>query len=438
MNKKRFLASLLTIAVSASMFTGCGNSESKPEAQEKGTATPTASAQESAEPVTIKVSTWTDEKEEMAEIKQQFESENPNIKLEIMEFPSEEYKDKLIIQLAGGADIDVITHKNTAEYADVASKKQLLNLEEFVKKDSLDVTPYGPLYEGLKIDGELCGMPYRKTAWVLFYNKDLFDKAGVAYPTDDMTWNDFRELAKKMTSGSGNERVAGAYLHTWPQTWYGMGIQKGATIIDNDLTPFKEGLQFRMNLEADGSIMKYTDAVATKAHYKTEFAKGQTAMNIIGDFHIAQLRELEKTGEVKFKWDIATMPHPEGVAPNTTWGTANPISINVKTKKQDAAWEFVKFVSGEKGSQIYAKYGNLPAYSNEAVEKVYVGDGAQNPANIGILAQAKVYLENPAIQGAGIVKDEIYAREAELTFAGERSVEDTFKVIAERVKTELK
>lgn len=437
MNKKKFFASLIALTVMTSMFGGCAaKTETPAETTKTETAKEESKAEEpekAAEPVTIKVSFWTDEKEEMAAMKQIFEEKNPNIKLELLEFPSEEYKDKLIIQLAGGSDIDVITHKNTAEFADVANKDQLLDIEPLIQRDAIDIAPYGPLYEGLKMDGVLYGIPYRKTAWGLYYNKDLFDAAGVEYPTDDMTWEQFRELAKKMDK----DKIAGAYLHTWPQTWYGMGLQTGASIIDEDLTVFKDALQFRMDLEKDGSIMTYIDAKATNAHYKTEFAKGQTAMNVIGDFHVGQLRELEKSGEVAFDWDVAAMPHPEGVAANTTWGTTNPISINVKSKNQEAAWEFVKFVSGPEGAKIYAEMGSLPAYTNDEIQTAFAGDASLKPANIKIFTEAKVYLENPTIAGAGIVKDEIYGRESELTFAGERSVEDTFKVIQERVKAEI-
>lgn len=444
MNKKRFLATMMTLSLATGIMAGCGGQDtsktdattaSQEASKSEGDATTAVS---SGEQTTIVACTWTDEINEMTKIKEDFEALNPNVKVNILEFPSGEYKDKLVIQLAGGADIDVINHKNTAEYADVASKNQLLDLESLVQKDNLDIVPYGPLYDGLKFDGKQYGIPYRKTAWVLFYNKDLFDAAGMAYPTDDMTWDQFRETAKQITSGTGNDKTWGAYFHTWPQTWYGQGLQTGASIIDEDLTPFKEALQFKMDLEADGSVMTYMDAKATNAHYKTEFAKGKTAMNIIGDFHIQQLRDFEESGEITFDWDIAAMPHPEGVEPNTTWGTANPISINVKSKKQDAAWEFVKYVAGSEGAKEFARHGDLPAYSNEEIQKIYAGEEGQKPVNVDILGTAKVYFENPTIPGAAVVKDEIYGREAELTFAGERSVEDTFKVIQERIKEELK
>lgn len=435
LNKKKIFAGLTALALMTTMFAGCGKTEtpkpspSKPNTEDKTPEDNTTSDEE----IELSIAFWTDEKESMEDIKNAFEAEHSNVKLDLMEFPSEEYSDKLMIQLAGGANIDVMKFKNTAEYADVASKRQLLDLNDLVAADNIDVTPYGPLFEGLKMDGELYAMPYRKTVTVLYYNKDLFDAAGVDYPTDDMTWNDFRTVAKEMTT----DKIAGAYLHTWPQIWYGYGLQKGASIIDEDLTPFEEALQFRLDLEADGSVMKFIDAKATNAHYKTEFAKGQTAMNVIGDFHIGQLRELEADGEIDFDWDIAAIPHPEGIEANTTFGTANPIGISNKTKNEEMAWELVKFISGEEGAKIYAENGRLPAYGNDEIQKIYAGEEGQRPANVGILTDAKVYLENPTLVGVGVIKDEIYGREAELSFIGERNVADTFAVIKEKMQEVL-
>lgn len=436
MNKQRFIAGLMALTMSMGAFVGCTSKEEAAPAPSTGGTSTEAGKEDSKEQVTLTVTTWGDEINEIKSVVEEFETLNPNINIEIMEYPSEEYQDKLVIQLAGGANIDVMQMKNTADYSNIAAKKQLLDLEPYVKADSLDVIPYGPLYEGLKIDGQLFGLPYRKTAWVLFYNKDLFDAAGVAYPSEDMTWDQFRETAQAVTSGAGNEKVWGAYLHTWPQTWYGMGLQTGATIMDEDLSVFEQALQFRMDLEADGSIMPFTEAKATNAHYRTEFAKGQTAMNVIGDFHITQLRDPELN--VQFDWDIVPMPHPEGVEANTTWGTANPIGINAKSKHPEEAWEFVKFIAGKEGAMAYAEAGKLPAYNDDEVNAAFIGKGDQKPANIAILTEAKVFLENPAMEGANIVKDQIFGSESELTFSGERSAADTFKAINERIQNEIK
>ncbi|GMQ61951.1 ABC transporter substrate-binding protein [Vallitalea maricola] len=435
---KKILSIIVLLTLVVSLLVGCkSETKTKNVSSNDDEKTTESNSNKEKKPVTIKVATWTDTVNAFTEIIKEFEKENPLIKVDLIEFPSQEHQDKLVVQLAGGADIDVMAMKNTADYSDIAVKNQLLQLDDLVKKYGLEVASFGPLYNGLKIDNKLYSLPFTKSSWVLYYNKDLFDKAGVDYPSDDMTWAEFRELAKKMTRGEGNEKIWGAYLHTWPQSWYGPGLQTGATIVDEDLTPFKDALQLRMDLEKDGSIMSYIEQKATNAHYKTEFAKGTLAMNIIGEWHIDQLRTLEKEGTVTFDWDIAPMPHPEGVSPNTTWGMASPIGINAKSKKVDASWEFIKFATGLEGAKIFAEYGRLPAYNSDEIKKIYVGDGNSKPNNIGILVEQKVYFENPTVPGAKIVKDEIFGKEAELTFAGERSVEDTMKVILERTKSEL-
>lgn len=440
MKTKKFLAMLMFVAVSVGSLAGCGaKQEVAPVAEAKPEEAKKEEAPVAQEPVTIKVSAWSDCMRALVEsgLVADFETQNPDIKVEIIEYPAQEYQDKLVVQLAGGADLDVILMKNTADYSNIAAKNQLVDMTELVKRDKVDVSNMGPLFEGVQYEGKQYALPYSKTSWILYYNKDLFDAAGVEYPSDDMTWNDFRETAKKVSSGSGNDKVWGAYLHTWPQVWYGMGLQTGASIIDQDLTPFKESLQFRMDLEADGTVMPYVEAKATNAHYKTEFAKGQTAMNVIGAFHIGQLRELEDAGEMNFDWDIAPMPHPEGVAANTTWGMASPVGININSKNQEAAWKFVNFMTSIEGAKHFAKVGEMPANVNEEVLEIYKGDGSRRPANIDVVGEAKVYLENPTIPNANIAKDEIFGKESELTFIGERSAEDTFKVIEERIKNEV-
>ena len=64
-------------------------------------------------------------------------------------------------------------------------------------------------------DGNFYAVPFRSDFWVLYYNKDLFDAAGVEYPSNDLTMEDYDALARKMTSGSGDTKVYGCHYHTW-------------------------------------------------------------------------------------------------------------------------------------------------------------------------------------------------------------------------------
>lgn len=439
MKKFGFISALLAAAMTASLFAGC-NAKTGPETNAMTAAvkeTPAAQEQtaavKEAEPVSLKAVVLPDDAPTYKKAYEEFSKENPSIHVEITDFPVAEFTAKMMVQLAGGEPIDVYSTGNNSNYADYASKNLLAPLDEFIAKDKMDIAGFGPVYEGLKINGKLYSLPVRNSVTVLFYNKTLFDKAKVEYPKDDMTWDEFRELAKKMTSGEGNNKIWGAYIHTWPICWEQMAIQGGATTIDSDLTPFKKALQFRMDMEADGSIMKYTDQKATNAHYNSAFQKGNLAMHVIGDWHIAQLRQAEAESKINFDWDIASAPHPAGVSPNTTTGMATGVGINSKAKSLDAAWQFVKFMAGPEGASFFAGAGYVPGYVNDDVKKLMTYDGKTKPANIGILLNQKEYLEYPAIVGIGQV-DKIFTEEAELTFAGERSVDDTIKKIQERIK----
>ena len=160
-------------------------------------------------------------------------------------------------------------------------------------------------------------------------------------------------------------------------------------------------------------------------------------MCIIGDWYINTLSELEKKGEINFDWNIAAMPHPDGIYPNTTWGTVTPVSLSSSSKKINSSWKFIKYASGIGGARIIANKGYLPAYINDDIKKIFDKGGDKRPKNLKILSDAKVYLENPSIEGADIIKDKIFGKESELTLDGSRDIDDTFDVILNRLMNEF-
>jgi len=431
---KKIVSSILVTAMTASLITGCGASNDKVEEVKKTGSNDQVKTEEKVDLNLYFRSTNADYAQQVVDA---YEAENQNVDIELIKYPNTDYKDKLMVQLAGGGDVDIYDAGNSAWFGDFVSKKQALQLDDLIARDNFDIAPYGNAIEELLIDNKLYTLPVVDSLMVLYYNKDLFDQAGVSYPTEDMTWNEFRELAKTMTSGEGNDKIWGSYIHTWPQCWYGIGLQEGATIIDKDLTPIEKALQFRVDLEEDGSIMPYTESIATNAHYNAMFQSGKLAMSPIGSWHIGQLRVGEAEGNVNFDWDVVPMPHPEGVSPNTTWGMTGQVVIQPDTKHVEEAWDFLKYLCGEEGAKIFSENGVIAGYKTDEIRDIYVGDKTQKPENIDILFNQKVYLENPAIPGIEVVKTEIIDKESQLTFAGERSVEDTMKAIKERIEKEF-
>lgn len=436
---KRVITLMMVVALSTTLLFGCSGNGKEEATVTEGKTTTEGKKTEEKQPEMSSIDFYYRSSNDIyfKDIVASYENSNPNVKINSVAYPNKDYNNKVLVQLAGNGDIDVFDTGNAAEYASYVDKKQLMALDELVARDQLDLAPYGNIIDEIRINDELYGLPFTTSAWVLFYNKELFDSANIAYPTDDMTWSEFRELAKKMTSGEGNDKTWGTYVHTWPQCWYGPALQEGATIVSGNYAPFQEALQFKMDLEADGSTMPYTEAIATSAHYNAMNQTGKVAMVPIGEWHIEQLRTAEKEGNMSFDWDIVAMPHPENVDANTTWGMPAELSIRKGIDNVDAVWEFVKYACGEKGAEVFAKGGRLPALVNDATTKAFVGDPNQKPQNVEVIFQQKVVLEMPAEPNIKSVF-EIFNKESQLTFAGERSVEDTMKEIEERVTKEFK
>ncbi len=387
--------------------------------------------------VTINVATWDDRFTIDEHVEAPFESAYPNIDVNYLVFPAKEYDTTLATQLAGGADIDVYGTKNNAGYADLVERGVAFAIDDLIAKDTFDLSGFGPLINGIKFNGSIYGLPVAKSAWVLYYNKDLFDANGVGYPSEDMTWEEFRNLAKKMTTGRGAGKVWGAYFHTWPVCTFGPALQDGTTIIDEDLSSVERAFELRLALEEDGSIMSYYDAVASKTHYNALFQSGKLAMNIIGNWHVAQLRRAEDEGNLNFDWDIVPMPHPKGVTPNTTWGMPDSISITAKSDNKEAAWEFLKFRTGLEGAKISAEHGTLPAFYNKEIGEVFLSGGNGTPENLEIIPQANVYVEYPAVPGINTIVNSIYKEEIELMFVGDQSPAQTISKIKKRIQEEM-
>jgi len=364
---------------------------------------------------------------------EKFKEENPDINVEFETFPQEQYYEKIRMQLSSGIGYDVF-----AGQIDTMMDTGIIEpLDSYIEKSDLDVAGFASMYDAMKYEEGVLGLPYRKSNNMMFYNKDLFDQAGVEYPSEDMTWAEFREVAKKLTSGSGADKTYGAFIQPWPQLWYMQGVQTGASIIDKDLSIFADSLQYRIDLEKDGSIMSWSEQVSTGAHYNAAFQKGNVAMNIIGDWHVAQLRQAEEEGKISFDWDVVPVPHPEGVEANTTLALPVALMLNSKSENKDAAFKFLSYMTGKQGAEIFAGDGYLTGYVDEDIKSIYLGDGELKPKNGHYFLETVEYPEYPMLPGVkNIVVQQIYKQEGELALIGDQTVEETINNIAKRVQDE--
>lgn len=201
-----------------------------------------------------------------------FEAANPDIKVELIDIASADYTQKLTVMLNGGNDLDVVWIKDGDTTPSIAARGQLEDLTPYIEQDGVDLAAYNGVAETLNMDGKQVALPISTGYYVLYYNKDIFDAAGVEYPSNDMTWAEFEELAGKVTSGEGNDKKYGGLIHTWQACVENWGVQDGEhTILDTDYTFFKPYYEMALRMQEAGTIMDYSTLKTGNIHYSSPF-----------------------------------------------------------------------------------------------------------------------------------------------------------------------
>ncbi|WP_191017916.1 ABC transporter substrate-binding protein [Treponema zioleckii] len=394
---KKILATVMAgLAVCGlSMFTGCNNKEK---------------AQKESGPVTLKWALWDwDATAYYKPLIEAYNTTHPDVKIEPLDLGSSDYQTMLSIQLTGGDDsIDVVTVKDIPGYNTLQKAGQLVNLNDFIKEKGIDTSLYGGTTEQITVNGNLYALPFRSDFWVVFYNKDLFDKAGVPYPTNDMTFSEYDALARKMTSGSGAEKVYGAHYHTWRSAVQLFGVLDGKnTIVGGKYDFLKPYYETILKQQNDGIVQSYAQLKTTSTHYSGVFYNNSVAMLNMGSWFIGTLIQKVAAGEALSKnWGIVKYPHPDGVPAGTTLGTITSLGVSAASKKKEAALDFVRFVTGPEGAEVIAKTGTFPAIKNEAVIKTISGMAGfpQDENSAQALGVTKTYLEMPLHEKAAEIE----------------------------------
>ncbi|MBN2982570.1 sugar ABC transporter substrate-binding protein [Cohnella algarum] len=406
--KKAFGFTLATV-LSLGLLAGCsGNSNNgangaataSPSASPSAESSASASAEAGDEPVTLKWALWDWEATAYYQpLIDAYKKEHPNVTIEYVDLGSTDFMTMLSTQLSGGADLDVLTIKDIPGYANLVKQNHLEPLNGFVREQGIDTSAYGGTVEQIQMNDEVYALPFRSDFWILYYNKDLFDAAGVDYPTNDMTLEQYDELARKLTSGSGANKVYGAHYHTWRSAVQLFGILDGQhTIIDGEYDFLKPTYERILNQQKDGIVMDYATLKTSSTHYSGVFYNNSVAMMNMGSWFISTQIDKVKSGESLAKnWGIAKYPHPEGVEPGTTLGTITSLAVNRKSANKEAALDFLKFVTGEEGAAVIARTGAIPAIKNdEVVASIASIEGFPNDENSKeALKTAKTYLEMP-------------------------------------------
>ena len=365
----------------------------------------------------------------LAAQKEAFEAANPGVKIEYVDVASQDYAVKTTTMLEGGDKSDVYMIKEI----DNLINWQAQGFAAPLDTADYDMSGFAGTEANYAVDGVQYAIPFRSDFWVLFYNKDLFDAAGVELPTNDMTWDQYAELAKKLTDK--DKGIYGTHYHTWLSAVANWAVCDGVnTLADGNYDDLLYFYKLYQDLEDSGACMSYADLKAAGLHYSAAFANGNIAMLPMGYWYVSTLIGYNKDGTCNFNWGITAVPHAEGVAAGSSFGNLTGAMINAKSEKKDLAWEYISWLGGVEGAKATASVGARPAWVSEDVAAAMSSvEGFPADENSkGALLPSAVAMEWPVAEKVADIKT-IVNEEHSMIMAREITPEEGIEEMNERV-----
>lgn len=315
----------------------------------------------------------------------EFEKENPNIKVELQVVPWANYFDKLNTDIASGTGPDMF-QMPLQRFPTYVRTNALLDIAPFVKKDGIDLNKYHkPTVEKYTVDGKLYSIPQYWASLAMIYNKDLLKKAGYdSYPTD-LSWNaqDGGNLVKFLQdltldkngkhpydAGFDHKNIV-QYGFTFidkdqvdPGQLISFAASNGGDIIKNDKLAMDKKLQEVYQFIYDLSFKYYVSPTYTDIRTggaEAKFISQQIAVWYNGNWLMKGINE-----KASFQWGIAPSPAgPTGPSGRTSLIIGEGSSINAKTKHPEESWKLLSYFTSKKSQDVFAAAGlHFPAYSD--------------------------------------------------------------------------
>lgn len=322
---------------------------------------------------------------------------HPNVTVNLEPLPVANYDQKLFLEAAASTLPDVI-RTSDGETIPLAAHHILLDMQPFVNADpSFNVSDIYPTFLNLgRLPGQsgLYMMPFSADAVLVFYNKSMFDKAGLAYPAPNWTYQDFLNDAQKLTltDSSGHVTQWGVDVGNGPSWWatyapFMKGFGGSVLTPDGKHTDLSSTGSIAGEQALADLVLKYKVEPGPNVVFPTDaFISGHAAMYFIVHGAVAGLQQAIGN---KFKWDVQTMPAFPNGTHYTGEGTAG-WAVSAGSKNRAAAWDIVKFVGSVAGQTALAKLGvTMPIRKSMLTSKVWQAPGLNNQAfvqaiNMGI------------------------------------------------------
>ncbi len=361
---------------------------------------------------------------------------------------------KLETNLLSGTGVDIYMTYTPDVLAKRAGGNMALDLSELMARDGFDLTTYfGTMAESFYVDGKPYSVPTKLDQYGIVINKDMFDEAGIPVPTD-WTYDEFREIAKKLTHGEGQDKVYGMFWNSQQDLTYLFSYLVAQTnggdpmYLSETETSFQDPVVIKsvelLNnmMNVDKTSPTHTDSMTQKLSQEGMFLTGKCAMTV-GPWMV---RSIKDTATYPHDFTTAFAPYPvveKGQRNFTQGGYGDHLCINPKSENIDAAWEFVKWYATE-GMLPVTSGGRIPAsntFDPEEAARVFL-EGAED--HIDMETSMKVLItpaDNyavPSITNHIAEVKKVAVEELEKIFIGQETVEDGMAKAKERADALLK
>ena len=329
--------------------------------------------------------------------KADFEAAHPGVKIILEPTSWDEYWTKLEAAATGGSIADVF-HMNGVNIKKYADGGVLMPLDEQIAKSDVDLANYPPaMNEMYNFRGMQYGIPMDYDTVGLWYNKTLFDQAGIAYPTSEWTWDDMIAAAKAINA-LGDDIYGIAANYEEQQGFYNTVYAYGGWFVDDEKFGFNDentraGIQCWVDLMKMGVSPSEQSLEENPAYL--QFMAGKLGMIFSGDWVVADYTSADSS--VSEVIDVTELPlMPNGKRASVIHGKANCISVDTKHPEEAFAW--VAYLAGAEANEklgpmgvtitsylaysdrffdAYPQY-NMKIYSKAAAEYSYVYPSALN------------------------------------------------------------
>ncbi len=368
-----------------------------------------------------------------------FEEQEPGIDVELIHIPSaSDYRARLGVDFAAGdpADVVLINYRRYAPFAAMGVLEPLapyLRASDRISEDDF----FRVAVEPFKWRGQLMCIPQNISSLVVYYNRDLFDAAGLPYPSDDWTWAEFLGLAQALTQdldGDGRTDQYGlgvepSIFRLAPFVW---GNRGELVVLESGRWPVRlaldgraarEAVEWFVALQTEHGVVP--DAVAEAAESsESRFLNGRTAMFLNSRRGTPTARGIDG-----FEWDVAALPVGEERAGILH---ADAYCMAAATQDKEAAWRFIEFANSPPGQAIVAESGRtVPSLIEVATSEAFL-DPEAAPANSAVWLETVDTLRTVPVTPGWVDVEELTGDELERAFYGRASVDEAIEAMVTR------